>query len=248
VTLPPGYRSRAATRDDLDVLVALFQAADLADVGFTDPARDEILETWAQPWFDLESDSLVVEAPDGTIAAYSETIAKDATASVFVFAKIHPSHRRRGIGSLVAAATEARAAEMIPTGVTAPLRNGFPSSDEQAAALVAWLDAAPATTAQVVVGDFNADPSEPAYARMGGAGFRSAFAEANGAEPAVTWPSGLQAPAMDTDGDPSCLDYVWLRGSARALEARLWADRPAVEDPTLYPSDHVGIVATIEVG
>jgi endonuclease/exonuclease/phosphatase family metal-dependent hydrolase len=120
--------------------------------------------------------------------------------------------------------------------------------DEQAAALVAWLDAAPAATAQAVMGDFNADPGEPAYARMTAAGFRSAYAEANGAEPSVTWPSGLQAPAMDTDGDPSCLDYVWLRGPARAITARLWADRPAADDATLYPSDHFGVVAVVEVG
>jgi endonuclease/exonuclease/phosphatase family metal-dependent hydrolase len=120
--------------------------------------------------------------------------------------------------------------------------------DEQAAALVAWLDTAPAATAQVVMGDFNADPTEPAYARMVAAGFRSAFAAANGAEPDVTWPSGLQAPAMDTDGDPSCLDYIWLRGAARAVNARLWADRPAIDDPGLYPSDHLGVVATVDVG
>ena len=97
--------------------------------------------------------------------------------------------------------------------------------DEQAAALVAWLDAAPASDAQVVMGDFNADPEEPAYGRMVGAGFRSAYAEANGGEPAVTWPSGLQAPAMDTDGDPSCLDYIWLRG--RGPRGR----RPALGGP-----------------
>ena len=119
--------------------------------------------------------------------------------------------------------------------------------DEQVGALVAWLDAAPASDAQVVVGDFNADPGEPAYSRMVRAGFRSAFAEANGEEPAVTWPSGLLAPAMDTDGDPSCLDYIWLRGRARAADARLWADRPAAHDATLYPSDHVGVVATVTV-
>jgi endonuclease/exonuclease/phosphatase family metal-dependent hydrolase len=119
--------------------------------------------------------------------------------------------------------------------------------DEQAAALVEWLADAPPTRAQLVLGDFNADPVEPAYARMEGAGFRSAYAEANGTEPAITWPSGLQAPAMDTDGDPACLDYVWLRGPVVAVQARLWADRPAVDDPTLFPSDHLGIVATVDV-
>ena len=98
------------------------------------------------------------------------------------------------------------------------------------------------------MGDFNADPQEPTYARMLAAGFRSAYAEANGAEPAVTWPSGLQAPAMDTDGDPDCLDYIWLRGAVRVVDARLAFDRPHPEDPTLYPSDHLGIGAHVEVG
>ena len=121
--------------------------------------------------------------------------------------------------------------------------------DAQAAALVEWLDnASPVADATIAMGDFNADPDEPTYARMRAAGFRSAHAEANGSDPEVTWPSGLQAPAMDTDGIPECLDYVWLRGNVRAAEARLAFDRPHPEDPTLYPSDHFGIAATLEVG
>ena len=120
--------------------------------------------------------------------------------------------------------------------------------DLQAAALLEWLDAAPTTDAVVAMGDFNADPGEPTHARMSSAGFRSAFAESNGSEPAVTWPSGLKAPAMDTDGGPRCLDYIWLRGAIRAGEARLVFDRPAVDDPTLFPSDHLGISARLEIG
>ncbi len=84
---------------------------------------------------------------------------------------------------------------------------------EQVEALLPWLDATPAHDALLVFGDFNADPREPAYARMCAAGFRSAFADANGAEPPVTWPSGLRAEAMDTDGEPDCLDYIWYRGA-----------------------------------
>ena len=120
--------------------------------------------------------------------------------------------------------------------------------DRQAEALIAWLDGAPAADAQVVVGDFNADPREPAYGRMTAAGFRSAHLEVNGAEPAVTWPSGLQAPGMDTDGDPDCLDYIWLRGAAAVDDCRLVFDRPAVDDPTLYPSDHLGLAAHLRIG
>jgi endonuclease/exonuclease/phosphatase family metal-dependent hydrolase len=114
--------------------------------------------------------------------------------------------------------------------------------------LLAWLDASPGHDAMIVVGDFNARPAERAHARMRDAGFASAFAVANGAEPPVTWPSGLQAPAMDTDGDPGCLDYVWVRGAVEVEDARLVFDRPAVGDPALYPSDHVGVAAHVRVG
>lgn len=116
---------------------------------------------------------------------------------------------------------------------------------DQTATLIDWLAATDGPLA--VVGDFNAEPDEPTYRAMVDAGFRSAFAEANGAEPAVTWPSGIQAPGMDVDGDPGCLDYIWLRGPLRARAARLVFDRPAADDPTLYPSDHIGIVATVEI-
>jgi len=120
--------------------------------------------------------------------------------------------------------------------------------DEQTARLVEWLEGPPAATATVVMGDFNADPGEPTYRRMQAAGFRSAYAEVHGEDPAVTWPSGLQAPAMDTDGIPECLDYIWIRGDVRPTDARLVFDRPAADDPTLYPSDHLGISAQLEIG
>jgi endonuclease/exonuclease/phosphatase family metal-dependent hydrolase len=118
----------------------------------------------------------------------------------------------------------------------------------QTEALLAWLESTPAHDAMVVVGDFNAIPSEPTYARMEAAGFRSALLEANGAEPDVTWPSGLVAEGMDTDGEASCLDYIWLRGSIRATAAAVTFNRPAVGDPTIYPSDHFGLSAHVTVG
>jgi endonuclease/exonuclease/phosphatase family metal-dependent hydrolase len=120
--------------------------------------------------------------------------------------------------------------------------------EEEARALAAWLAERPSRDGTIVVGDFNAEPVEPTYRVMIEAGFRSAFAEANGEEPQVTWPSGIQAPGIDVDGDPGCLDYIWLSGPLRASACRLAFDRPAVNDPTLYPSDHLGLVARLEIG
>jgi hypothetical protein len=81
---------------------------------------------------------------------------------------------------------------------------------------------------------------------MRAAGFRSACSEANGREPEVTWPSGIQAETMDTDGDPNCLDYIWLQGEAKAKSATVMANEPAEDDPTLYPSDHFALLAEVE--
>jgi endonuclease/exonuclease/phosphatase family metal-dependent hydrolase len=122
------------------------------------------------------------------------------------------------------------------------------SRDDQAKALLDWLASAPPADGLIVLGDFNAEPVEPAYRRMTDAGFRSSFLEANGREPAATWPSGLEAPAKDADGEPGCLDYVWARGSIRVESCRLAFDRPAVGDPGLYPSDHLGLSARLAVG
>jgi endonuclease/exonuclease/phosphatase family metal-dependent hydrolase len=125
---------------------------------------------------------------------------------------------------------------------------GAAERDAQVGQLLEWILPTSATTAQVVMGDFNAHPREPAAERMRAGGFRSSHAEANGVEPAVTWPSGIQAPGMDTDGDPACLDYIWVRGEVRATAARVVFNRPHPGDPTLFPSDHFGLSAQLEVG
>jgi endonuclease/exonuclease/phosphatase family metal-dependent hydrolase len=125
---------------------------------------------------------------------------------------------------------------------------GAAERDDQTRQLLEWLAAATVPGVRIVMGDFNANPSEPAAQRMRAHGYRSAYAEANGEDPAVTWPSGLQAPAIDTDGEPACLDYIWVRGDARVISARLAFDRPDPADPTLFPSDHFGVTARFEVG
>jgi endonuclease/exonuclease/phosphatase family metal-dependent hydrolase len=120
--------------------------------------------------------------------------------------------------------------------------------DAQTAAIVDWLKGSPAADGLIVMGDFNADPDEPAYGRMTKAGFRSAHFVANGREPAYTWPSGIQAPGMDTDGEADCLDYIWVRGAIGVRECGLAFDRPDPTDPTLYPTDHLGLAAHLEIG
>jgi endonuclease/exonuclease/phosphatase family metal-dependent hydrolase len=156
-----------------------------------------------------------------------------------------------GLGRSAVRATIELAARATVLAVVTHLHHLTPDEaarDDQARQLLEWVASATPTDGVIVVGDFNAEPDEPTYRRMTAAGFRSAFLEANGAEPAVTWPSGLDAPAKDTDGPDGCLDYVWVRGAIAVDACRLVFDRPAVGDPTLYPSDHLGLSAHLTVG
>jgi endonuclease/exonuclease/phosphatase family metal-dependent hydrolase len=115
----------------------------------------------------------------------------------------------------------------------------------QVRAMLAWLDSLPISDVVTVVGDFNALPGEPAVELMRAAGFHSANRTATGGDP-VTYPSGLVA--SWTDGHPEqCIDYIWIRGAADVVDARVAFDRPSLEDPGLYPSDHRGLVADLEI-
>ena len=128
----------------------------------------------------------------------------------------------------------------------------FPTAavrDGQARPLLGWLDGAGEDGPTIVVGDFNADPAEPAYARMTRRRLPLCLrAKRTARSRRSRGRSGLQAPAMDDDGDPGCLDYIWVRGAIRVVSARLAFDRPAVDDPGLYPSDHLGVAARVEIG
>lgn len=96
----------------------------------------------------------------------------------------------------------------------------------QAAAIVHWMLDAPAATATIVAGDFNAPSGERAIDVMIAAGFRSAYREATGSPP---------------------VDYLWVRGDARVVAAHTAAGEPSPDDPTLFASDHLALVATLEL-
>ena len=113
--------------------------------------------------------------------------------------------------------------------------------------IIAWMDGAAGATATVLTGDFNALPDEPAVAEMAGSGYRSAFAAAHGAEPARTRPSGIQAEGMDSEGEPGCVDYIWVNGRCAVADCTVVFDRPSPDDATLFASDHFGLLATLRL-
>jgi endonuclease/exonuclease/phosphatase family metal-dependent hydrolase len=114
---------------------------------------------------------------------------------------------------------------------------------EQVMALIGWLRQVGRVQRQVIAGDFNEVPGGPAIAQMKQA-YRSAYAACHGHEPLATFPTAL---VDRPDGWAGCLDYIFLSSGLRVQQAGLCCHRAAANDDTLYPSDHVGLLAELEI-
>lgn len=114
---------------------------------------------------------------------------------------------------------------------------------EQAERLLRWLDRDLRGAPLVIAGDFNSYSHEKTVALMKGH-FRSAFEAMHGHEPEKTWPT----PVNDFDQSPhGTLDYIYVSHEFSIVDAGLAFDEPSTDDPKLYPSDHLGIFAVLEL-
>ena len=99
----------------------------------------------------------------------------------------------------------------------------------------------------VIVGDFNAKPDSRTYRYFTDRGYVSAYAQVKGEEPELTFPTGLQAEFMDTD-PPGTFDYVFVKGKGCSIkQAEVLGSKCDVKDSTIYGSDHLAIVADVEI-
>ncbi len=114
---------------------------------------------------------------------------------------------------------------------------------EQVMELTGWLHSTRSIPLQIVAGDFNELPKGLAINYMKQS-FRSVYELHHEFEPLATFPTAL----VQNDGWAGCLDYIFVSPAVKGVTAvSIFCDLPSKEDDTLYPSDHVGLVATIQV-
>jgi endonuclease/exonuclease/phosphatase family metal-dependent hydrolase len=110
--------------------------------------------------------------------------------------------------------------------------------------LLAWIDARDDVPACIVCGDFNAKLDAPSAALMA-----SRFRATQTAPTAFT-------PLADRDGSVThpywprmdrCIDYIWVSETIRIAASGVCFDRPSPDDPSLWPSDHAGVWADLEL-
>jgi mycothiol synthase len=121
VTPPAGYTVRPSTREDIDAIAALIQAVDLHDEGIVEPVRGHLEDDWANPLFDAATDTRVVVAESGELAAYASAWGIEPSTSVEAWINIHPDHRGRGLATWLLGWAEARSRRYLTEPGTSTL-------------------------------------------------------------------------------------------------------------------------------
>jgi mycothiol synthase len=120
VNLPAGYRSRPATHADLDAVVALIHAAQLAVMGETDDVREFLSWIWRVPYVEVARDTLLVTAGQELVGYADAYWDPAAPGPLWGGGSVHPSYRDRGIGTSLlrwtVEAAEARGAAGVRHG------------------------------------------------------------------------------------------------------------------------------------
>jgi len=122
-------------------------------------------------------------------------------------------------------------------------RVGDEARQEQATKLLNWTRTRNDSDASIICGDFNAAPDQRSIHIM-----LSAYRLTQIAPTAFT-------PLQDGDGKPThpewerfdrCIDYIWISKGIEVEATGLCYNKPAADDPTLWPSDHVGVWADLK--
>ena len=109
-------------------------------------------------------------------------------------------------------------------------------------AILKWLTDVKVPT--IITGDMNTIPDRETI-RIAKEYYGSAYEQVHGKEPDFTFPAPL---VEDTYvGLPSMIDYILISpNTLHATSATVIGDQAYGTNPKLSPSDHCGIIATIE--
>ena len=114
---------------------------------------------------------------------------------------------------------------------------------DQVAQLLEWIRRRDDADYSVVCGDFNAAPDQPSIRLMSGA-FRPTQSQVTAFTP-LKEPGGKPTHPEWQRFD-RCIDYIWVSQSIKIESSGLCFNHPAEDDPSLWPSDHVGVWADLD--
>ncbi len=133
------HLTRPAMMDDAEAVVALLNACAIEDTGKPQFRVDELDTDWQRPGFSLETDTLLVLAPDGELVGYAVAWDFAPHERILVTAVVHPACRGMGIGTTLCRWVDERGQQSVPKapqGARVVLCQETVSGNESAQALL----------------------------------------------------------------------------------------------------------------
>lgn len=222
-----GHTIRAARRDDLAGVVALFRACDEAELGRPNTDDADVLAEWDATGFVLEDDARVAVEPAGDargerVIGYAHTFEK------YVEVAVHPERNGLGIGTTLREFAERRALEQA---ASAAERNGQGTAGAEPAEVKVWQ--APRRTN----GTAHRLLEAAGYAR--GHHYAEMEIELGAEGPEPVWPDGVTVRTFEVSRDaPAChalQNLAWAQYKTyEPLSFERWAD--LIREPDFDPS------------
>jgi len=94
---PSGFVVRSPGRDDLDGIVAVMRASEIAASGDSLVTPGEILFDWADPRFSLERDAWAALDDGGRLLAYAYSFGNDPADLIDLYVVVHPEAAEQGL-------------------------------------------------------------------------------------------------------------------------------------------------------
>ncbi len=116
----------------------------------------------------------------------------------------------------------------------------------QVTQLLEWIHSRDDADCSVICGDFNAAPDQPSI-RLMAAAYRATQDRQSTAFTPLSEPGGLPT-HPEWERFDRCIDYIWVSQSIRIQASGLCFNRPDKKDSQLWPSDHVGVWADLDIG
>ena len=130
--LPAGYALRRPTMDDVHALFELESACQMAEYGELDIVEEDVRSDLQNQ--NMAEDMWAVTSADGTIVAHGG-VHPSEYGRFFALVRAHPEHRRRGIGTALAALMQAHGVELaagVPEGRRVTLNGSIHHEDAEA--------------------------------------------------------------------------------------------------------------------
>jgi mycothiol synthase len=165
LSLPQHFTSRPATLDDVETVVDLLNACSIEQIGKPRSEAHEIRNDWQSPTFNLETDTLVIVAPDGSIVGHAAVWDSAPHVRIYMMAgDVHPEYKGQGVGTALCRWAEERGRQAVleaPAGTRVTVAQERVSTHKAAQALLREQGYKPVRHSFRMVIEMNGSPPEP---------------------------------------------------------------------------------------